>query len=41
MKQNRRNFIITSGLIGGAVLTPSLFNNAFGKNINIIGEIKK
>lgn len=41
MKQNRRNFIITSGLIGGAVLTPSLFNNAFGKNINIIGENKK
>lgn len=41
MKQNRRNFIKTSGLIGGAVLTPGLFTNNFAKNINIIGDNKK
>ncbi len=41
MKQNRRNFIKTSGLIGGVVLTPGIFTNNFAKNINIIGENKK
>lgn len=41
MKQNRRNFIKTSGLIGGAVLTPGIFTNNFAKNINIIGDNKK
>jgi len=41
MKQNRRNFIKTSGLIGGAVLTPGIFTNSFAKNINIIGNNKK
>ena len=41
MKQNRRNFIRTSGIIGGAVLTPGIFTNNVAKNINIIGENKK
>ena len=41
MKQNRRNFIKTSGLIGGAVFTPGIFTNNFAKNINIIGDNKK
>jgi len=41
MKQNRRNFIKTSGIIGGAVLTPGIFTNNFAKNINIIGDNKK
>jgi hypothetical protein len=41
MKQNRRNFIKTTGLIGGAVLTPGIFSNTFAKNINIIGGNKK
>lgn len=41
MKQNRRNFIKTSGLLGGAVLTPGIFQNTFAKKINIIGENKK
>lgn len=41
MKQNRRNFFKTTGLIGGAVLTSGLFNSTFAKNINIIGDNKK
>ncbi|MCF6270086.1 MAG: dipeptide epimerase [Melioribacteraceae bacterium] len=41
MKQNRRNFIKTSGLLGGAVLTPGILTNSFAKNINIIGDNKK
>ncbi len=41
MKQNRRNFIKTSGLIGAAVITPGVFTNSYSKNINIIGENRK
>jgi L-alanine-DL-glutamate epimerase-like enolase superfamily enzyme len=35
MKENRRNFIIKSGLIGGALLTNGLSSDTFAKNINI------
>ncbi len=41
MKQNRRNFIKTSGLISGAIITPGIFTNSLAKNINIIGDNKK
>ncbi len=36
MKQNRRDFIVNSGLIGGALLTSGLNSNIFSKNISII-----
>ncbi|MFA5803284.1 MAG: dipeptide epimerase [Melioribacteraceae bacterium] len=36
MKQNRRDFIVNSGLIGGALLTSGLNTNIFSKNIKII-----
>ncbi len=36
MKQNRRKFIINSGVIGGAILTSGFNSNNFSKNINII-----
>ena len=36
MKQNRRNFIVKSGLIGGALLTGGLNTNVFSKNINTL-----
>ena len=35
MKQNRRDFILNSGLIGGAILTGGLNTNSLAKNINI------
>lgn len=35
MKENRRNFIIKSGLISGALLTNRLSSDTFAKNINI------
>jgi L-Ala-D/L-Glu epimerase len=35
MKQNRRNFIINSGLIGGALLSGGLNTSVFPKTINI------
>jgi L-alanine-DL-glutamate epimerase-like enolase superfamily enzyme len=35
MKQNRRSFIKTSGLVGSAFLTSGLFKNTFAKNIKI------
>ncbi len=36
MKQNRRKFIINTGVIGGTILTCGLNTNVFSKNINII-----
>lgn len=36
MKQNRRKFIISTGLLGGTILTGGLNTNLFSKNINII-----
>ena len=36
MKQNRRDFIVNSGLIGGALLISGLNTNIFSKNIKII-----
>ncbi len=41
MMQNRRNFIKTSGVIGGAILTQGAFTSSFAKNINKIGEKTK
>jgi len=42
MKQNRRNFLKTTGVISGAALTSGLFSNTFAKNFNIIsGKNKK
>lgn len=35
MKQNRRSFILNSGLISGAILTGGLNTNSLAKNINI------
>ncbi|KAF0140389.1 MAG: murI [Stygiobacter sp.] len=35
MKQNRRDFILNSGLIGGAILTGGLNTNSLAKNITI------
>ncbi len=36
MKQNRRKFIINTGIIGGTILTSGLNTNTFSKNISII-----
>jgi len=36
MKQNRRKFIISTGLLGGTILTGGLNSKIFSKNINII-----
>ena len=36
MKQNRRKFIINTGVIGGTLLTCGINTNVFSKNINII-----
>jgi L-alanine-DL-glutamate epimerase-like enolase superfamily enzyme len=36
MKQNRRDFITKTGLVGGALLTGGINTNLFSKNINII-----
>ncbi len=35
MKQNRRDFITKTGLVGGALLTGGINTNLFSKNINI------
>ncbi|MBI3125804.1 MAG: dipeptide epimerase [Ignavibacteriales bacterium] len=35
MKQNRRDFILNSGLVGGAILTGGLNTTSLAKNINI------
>lgn len=35
MKQNRRDFLVNSGLVGGALLTGGLSTESFAKNFNI------